>query len=113
MLLCFHLAFSVANLDCESSGRIQKEPVCVWPRFEVEHVLKRTGLLVKRLVTNSSQMPVIFDKTQDRSLVGRLVIDKVGLCPRRNDEQRQARSVSTATLVGPGSSHPTTTGAVR
>ena len=82
--------------------RVQDDRAQVGLIVEVEHVengagdpvegplaLGRAGRMVE--IVDTSEVPVILDKPQDRGLVGRRAIDKVGLGPGRDGQQRQAR----------------------
>src|SRR6266850_2206022 len=67
--------------------------------IEIEHLVDGVGDGIKRTARQASTVePVVFDEAQHRGLVGDRVVNEVFLRPRRNDDQRQARTVSAAAL---------------
>src|SRR6266403_728785 len=66
--------------------------------IEVKHVPKGTGQLVERPVPDLAGTPVLLDEAQHRALIGRRVVDKVGLGEGRDDEQRLSWAIAAATL---------------
>ena len=67
--------------------------------FKVKHLCDRVRQYVERTAADTFAFePVVFDKTEDRRLVGDRVIDEVVLRPPRYHEQRQAWTVTAAAL---------------
>src|SRR5581483_1970345 len=67
--------------------------------FEVEHVCDGAGEIVERILANSGQVEVVFDKPQNRSLVSQGAIYEVLTGVWRDHEQRQTRTITTAALL--------------
>src|SRR5579863_1984892 len=65
---------------------------------EVEHLADRVSDGIKGSAADSlTTEPVVFDETDDRSLVGDGVVNKVFQGPRRNHDEGLARAVTAAT----------------
>ena len=65
--------------------------------FEVEHLRDGVGDSVEGTLANTlSSEPVVFDEADNRTLVRDRTVDKVLPSPRRNDQQRQSRTVAAA-----------------
>lgn len=72
------------------------------PALEIEHLAYGTGDSVEGTVANpGSAQPVVFDKSDDRTLIGNGVIHEVTPGPGGDHQQRQPWSVTaTAQCVG-------------
>ncbi len=78
-----------------TSAWIQEENSVFPPLLEVEHLADRASNAIERSLANAlSTKPVVFDEMNDRTLVSHGVIHKVLSGPRRDDHQRQSRSIS-------------------
>src|SRR5580698_2853544 len=74
---------------------------------EVEHAVDRAGYRVKRAATDAFALePIVFDEADDRRLVDDHVIDVILLRERRDHQERQARTVTAASLSRRGTADP-------
>src|SRR5579864_3160468 len=81
---CCQKKDSAIRLHSFARARIQEEkPVVVPLLLKVEHLVDRAGNAIERSLANTlSTQPVVFDETNDRTLVGHGVIHKVPPRPR-------------------------------
>src|SRR5712692_3379309 len=93
---------SVLFVGYSSGCRIQNQPpgVIVTISVEVEHVVERAGNRIVRAVSDSSEIPVVFNEAEDGRLIRDSAIDVVLLCPGRNHQQRQPRTKAAAAILG-------------
>jgi hypothetical protein len=82
--------------DDFACDRIKKD-LLMPEMVEVEHIRQRPRQSVKGVV-DSAQVPVIFDESEDRTLIGKTVVHEVLLGPTRNDLQRDSRPIAAAAL---------------
>src|SRR5262249_7095174 len=66
--------------------------------IEIKHSIERTRFSIEGEAANSSQIPVVFNKAQNRRLIGDSVIDKISSGEWRDNQQGQARTITTAIL---------------
>ena len=57
-------------------------------------VISRVWQVVAAAARDGRHLPVVLDELQDRDMVGVVVGNVTGLCPRRNHDQRNARAVA-------------------
>ena len=57
------------------------------------------ALGVERIVTDAAGVPVVLDEPDDRRLIRLRVVDEIGLGIRRDDKQRQPRSIAAPALI--------------
>src|SRR5437867_11197765 len=85
---------SLARLRIEDqAARLGTAPV------EVEHIVECARDRVRGTAAEAAEIPVVFDETQNRRLIGDGVVDEVDLGPGRNDQQRQAWAEAAATVL--------------
>ena len=67
--------------------------------MEVKHLADRIGKRVKRAAANAcASEPVVFDETDNGSLIRHGVVHEIALGPRGDDDQRLARTVAATSL---------------
>ena len=79
--------------------RIQEQTAVFVVAIKVEHTFQRAGDLVEGIVADTPQVPVVFHETENRRLISDAVVNEVFLCPRRYNQQWQARTVAAAILM--------------
>src|SRR5437763_12372763 len=72
---------------------IEEERRICW-RVKREGIDEAAGHAVEGPAADPTEMPVVLDETDDRGLVGELVVDVVGLSERVDDQHRQTRAVA-------------------
>lgn len=90
----------VVAVGDETRDRVEKQPPVVLPMtVEVKHLFDRVGDAVKRAFPDALPFElVVFNESQNRSLIRYRVIHKIPLCPRRNDQKGLPRAITAPAL---------------
>src|SRR5215467_1872341 len=91
------LPAAVVRGDQTSAGIEQVEALVRWA-LEVEYSVEGSSKRVKGTGDALAAEPVVLNEAEDGGLVGDHVVDVVGLCVRRDHEQRKAGTVAATTL---------------
>ena len=68
-----------------SGSRIENKLSCFRTAAEIEHVVQRACNCIGRTVSYPPEVPIVFNEAEDRRLIRDAIVDKVLLCPSRNN----------------------------
>src|SRR5690349_11292685 len=69
------------------------------PSPEIEHPIQLSGNHIRGTIANAAETPVVFDKAENRRLIGNAMVNVVLLCKGRNDEQGKTRAIATTAVL--------------